>query len=127
MTTLLAAVIHSLAGLDIGAHQIKPGRIGIISGTIKNIVFGGDNMIGKLGIENIARCKQRFKAAITAIARKSLVVAQSTPRLPRLVIAPESSTRRHPDDAVELDNSNMSIDEQNRWLIDLYNSIVEKQ
>ena len=39
----------------------------------------------------------------------------------------EETPLRRADDAVELDNSNMSIDEQNRWLIDLYNSIVEKQ
>ncbi len=39
----------------------------------------------------------------------------------------EETPLRRADDAVELDNSNMTIDEQNQWLIDLYNSIVEKQ
>ena len=34
------------------------------------------------------------------------------------------SPLRRADDAVDLDNSGMSIDEQNRWLIDLYNKTI---
>lgn len=34
------------------------------------------------------------------------------------------SPLRKADDAVELDNSTMTIDEQNRWLLDLYHSIT---
>lgn len=34
------------------------------------------------------------------------------------------SPLRKADDAIELDNSAMSIDEQNRWLIDRYNEII---
>lgn len=37
----------------------------------------------------------------------------------------DESPLRCADDAVRLDNSSMSIDEQNDWLIDLYNSIVK--
>ena len=36
----------------------------------------------------------------------------------------EESPLRKAEDAVELDNSNMSRDEQNQWLLNLYNEIV---
>ena len=38
----------------------------------------------------------------------------------------EESPLRRADDAHVLDNSNMSRDEQNQWLIDLYHSIADK-
>lgn len=38
----------------------------------------------------------------------------------------EESPLRKADDAVVLDNSHMTPDEQNRWMLDLYNSIVSK-
>lgn len=38
----------------------------------------------------------------------------------------EESPLRKADDAIVLDNSHMTPDEQNRWLLDLYNSIVSK-
>lgn len=38
----------------------------------------------------------------------------------------EESPLRKADDAIVLDNSNMTPDEQNRWLLDLYTSIVSK-
>ena len=34
---------------------------------------------------------------------------------------------RKADDAVELDNSNMTIEEQDKWLMDLYNTVISKQ
>ena len=36
------------------------------------------------------------------------------------------SPLRRADDAIDLDNSTMTIDEQNRWLLNLYNSTIEK-
>lgn len=36
------------------------------------------------------------------------------------------SPLRRADDAIDLDNSNMSIEQQNKWLLDLYNSIIAK-
>lgn len=36
----------------------------------------------------------------------------------------EESPLRRADDAVLLDNSTMTVDEQNQWLLDLYNSII---
>lgn len=36
------------------------------------------------------------------------------------------SPLRRADDAIDLDNSHMTIEEQNKWLLDLYNSIIEK-
>ena len=39
----------------------------------------------------------------------------------------EESPLRKADDAVVLDNSHMTREEQNHWMLDLYNSIVEKQ
>ena len=33
---------------------------------------------------------------------------------------------RKADDAIELDNSEMTIEEQDKWLIDLYESIINK-
>ena len=36
------------------------------------------------------------------------------------------SPLRRADDAVDLDNSNMTIEEQNEWLYNLYNSIINK-
>ena len=39
----------------------------------------------------------------------------------------EESPLRKADDAVVLDNSHMTREEQNQWMLDLYNSIVEKQ
>lgn len=38
----------------------------------------------------------------------------------------EESPLRKADDAVVLDNSVMTVDEQNRWLLDLYHSIVNQ-
>lgn len=38
----------------------------------------------------------------------------------------EESPLRCAEDAVALDNSAMSIDEQNDWLLNLYNSITAK-
>lgn len=38
----------------------------------------------------------------------------------------EESPLRRADDAVMLDNSKMTIDEQNRWLLDLYHSIISR-
>ena len=38
----------------------------------------------------------------------------------------EESPLRKADDAVVLDNSHMTREEQNQWMLDLYNSIVEK-
>ena len=38
----------------------------------------------------------------------------------------EESPLRRADDAVLLDNSNMTVDQQNAWLINLYNEIIEK-
>lgn len=38
----------------------------------------------------------------------------------------DESPLRKADDAVVLDNSHMTPDEQNRWMLDLYNSIVSK-
>ena len=38
----------------------------------------------------------------------------------------EESPLRKADDAVVLDNSQMTREEQNQWMLDLYNSIVEK-
>lgn len=38
----------------------------------------------------------------------------------------EESPLRKADDAIVLDNSHMTPDEQNQWLLDLYNSIVTK-
>lgn len=38
----------------------------------------------------------------------------------------EESPLRKADDAITLDNSHMTPDEQNRWLLDLYNSIIAK-
>lgn len=38
----------------------------------------------------------------------------------------EESPLRKADDAVVLDNSHMTPDEQNRWMLDLYNSIIAK-
>ena len=37
------------------------------------------------------------------------------------------SPLRKADDAYELDNSSMSLDEQNEWLLNLYNSIIENK
>ena len=37
----------------------------------------------------------------------------------------EESPLRRADDAVVLDNSQMSVEEQNRWLMSLYNSIAD--
>ena len=39
----------------------------------------------------------------------------------------EESPLRCADDAVMLDNSAMTLDEQNEWLLNLYNSIIAKQ
>jgi cytidylate kinase len=39
----------------------------------------------------------------------------------------EESPLRKADDAITLDNSTMTRDEQNQWLLDLYNSIVAQQ
>lgn len=39
----------------------------------------------------------------------------------------EESPLRKADDAVVLDNSHMTREEQNQWMLDLYHSIVEKQ
>lgn len=36
------------------------------------------------------------------------------------------SPLRRADDAIDLDNSNMTIEQQNKWLLDLYNSIIAK-
>ena len=36
------------------------------------------------------------------------------------------SPLRRADDAVDLDNSSMTIEEQNEWLFNLYNSIINK-
>lgn len=38
----------------------------------------------------------------------------------------EESPLRKADDAIVLDNSHMTPDEQNQWLLDLYNSIIAK-
>ena len=38
----------------------------------------------------------------------------------------DESPLRCADDAVRLDNSKMTIDEQNRWLIDLFNKITNR-
>lgn len=38
----------------------------------------------------------------------------------------EESPLRKADDAIVLDNSHMTPDEQNQWLLDLYNTIVSK-
>ena len=38
----------------------------------------------------------------------------------------EESPLRRADDAVMLDNSNMTIEEQNRWLLDLYHTIISR-
>lgn len=38
----------------------------------------------------------------------------------------EESPLRKADDAIVLDNSHMTPDEQNRWMLDLYNSIISK-
>lgn len=38
----------------------------------------------------------------------------------------DESPLRCADDAVRLDNSKMTIDEQNRWLIDLFNKIINR-
>lgn len=38
----------------------------------------------------------------------------------------EESPLRKADDAIVLDNSNMTPDEQNRWMLDLFNSIVSQ-
>lgn len=38
----------------------------------------------------------------------------------------EESPLRKADDAIVLDNSHMTIEEQNQWLLDLYNSITSK-
>ena len=36
----------------------------------------------------------------------------------------KESPLRRADDAIDLDNSNMTIDEQNEWLINRFNSVV---
>ena len=38
----------------------------------------------------------------------------------------EESPLRKAEDAIVLDNSHMTPDEQNKWLLDLYNSIINR-
>ena len=38
----------------------------------------------------------------------------------------EENPLRKADDAIELDNSNMTIGEQDEWLLNLYESIINK-
>ncbi len=37
------------------------------------------------------------------------------------------SPLRQADDAIVLDNSTMSVEQQDKWLLDLYHKIIEKQ
>lgn len=39
----------------------------------------------------------------------------------------QESPLRKADDAYVLDNDNMTIEEQNQWLLDLYNKIVSSK
>ena len=39
----------------------------------------------------------------------------------------EESPLKRADDAVCLDNSNMSIEQQNQWLLELYHTIINRQ
>jgi len=39
----------------------------------------------------------------------------------------EESPLRKADDAVSLDNSEMTIEQQNKWLLDLYNRILAQK
>ena len=57
-------------------------------------------MVGKLRVEVVARGEQRTQSAISWVAGKVHVVANSPSRLARLVVATEGSTRRNAHDTI---------------------------
>ena len=54
------------------------------------------------------------------------VLANVTER-DRIDTTRKESPLRKADDAVVLDNSNMTIEEQDKWLLDLYNKISSQE
>ena len=99
---LVEPPVRRLASRAVRCDDMVLHWVRFIRCRVENVELHRKLPVAEVGVEEVARPKQRRPRTVARIARETLVVADHAPDLSALVVAAKAGSRRNADDSVEL-------------------------